>query len=165
MNTTTVTHQCTFCKKNLEHNPHILHATTGKIVTSQIDQIKRVDPTTVQQTITTQYADTKDHSYALCNNCWTNARIRILLLLSSPLILLLLFLIGNFALNIQILTTDMAAIIIISLMVLLWVIGIPYARSHEPWHRLKKMAVQERGGAPFVVFAGSKENSTFILPV
>ncbi len=165
MNIAKFENHCTFCKKDVKNNAHVLHATTGIIVSNQIDEIRRVDPVTINQKITTQYTETQDHTYTLCNDCWTIARVRLMLLLSSPVILWILFLFGRFAINIQLFTADESVFIVFFLNVLLWVIGIPYARSHEPWHRLKKMAIKERGGAPYVVFSGSKENSTWILPV
>ena len=128
----------------------------------QLVGYERVDPQLVKHTFIVQYDDVQSHTYTLCHRCWAVARRRILILLASPALLFITYAVGSLFVDQPSGTTFL---IMLATFVLMLAIVVPIAKTREPWHRLKRLAVQERGGPPFVVFEGSEDDSNIILPL
>jgi|GEM_PF-5268573 len=116
----------------------------------------------VSSTFIVNYDDIQSHTYTLCHHCWAVTRRRLVLVILSPALLFIAYLVLVWSDPHYSGTTFL---IVLATFVLIWAITIAVAKSREPWHRLKRLAVKERGGQPFVVFEGSEDGSNMILPV
>jgi hypothetical protein len=139
---------CTLCRH--DNAIHTIVFETGRPVFTQV-----VELTSTTQTSETDYQDVLSHTYSICHRCYT-ARWRTLAFVFVPLILVyaatLLFV------DPHRIDAAVGLILLAAPLIILLVVA-PILKSRSTWQKLKRLALQQRGGPPFEAFKWKVDQS------